>query len=372
MKQGIFMRAMEADAKEAIIDVVGVIGWEVWYGQMRDMLKAIPDTVERVVFDIYSPGGDIWEGNAIIQQIGALKQNTVARVQVAASMATSIAVACKEREIASNGRFLIHNPWAALAGDAATLEKRAKELRDCEVEAAKFYAARTGQTVEAMTALMAEERWLTPEETKELGFVQTINDPFDTAQYADVKAAIVAAGKWPQALVEIPETETPEDKPSEDANTAGAAGNVETPTDASIKPDDGSDEYKAGVTVGIAQGEIARAELTKKHQEQIASRDKRISEMQSMKDKAEAQIVVLGKQIADLTAGFEQKTKTLEQCLADANVHISKLLGGGLTFMPAPVETWEEALVDCRNDYVEAARKYPALKQAFIEKNRRK
>jgi enoyl-CoA hydratase/carnithine racemase len=39
-----------------------------------------------------------------------------------------------------------------------------------------------------MLALMAEERWLTPAEAKALGFVQEIDDPFDAAEVAAVRA----------------------------------------------------------------------------------------------------------------------------------------------------------------------------------------
>src|SRR3990167_2573762 len=180
MKQGIFLHAPSAESTDAIIDIVGVIGWEVGYQQLREILKAIPDTVGRVIFDIYSPGGDVWEGNGIIQDIGKMKQDTVARVQVAASMATLIAMACKTREIAANGRWLIHNPWTQVQGDAEAMEKRAKELRACEQEAAAFYADRCDpkKKPDEMLALMAEERWLTPDECKEFGFISKINDPF--------------------------------------------------------------------------------------------------------------------------------------------------------------------------------------------------
>ena len=238
MKQGIFMRKMEDGATEIIIDVIGIIGWEVWYPAMRDMLKTIPDTVEQVIFDIYSPGGNVFEGNAISNEIAALKQKTLARVQVAASMATVIAVSCDEREIAKNGRWLIHNPWAALMGDADAMEQRSKELRNYEREFAELYAERTGQTFEDMAALMNEERWLTPKETQELGFVSKINDPFDQAAFADVKAEIVAAGKWPKALVEMPE-DNQEELEDENANSTGTESGKTPPVNQPNKPADG-------------------------------------------------------------------------------------------------------------------------------------
>jgi len=400
------MREIKADSKDAIIDIIGVIGWEVWYPAMRDMLKTIPDTVERVIFDIYSPGGDVWEGNGIIQEIGKLKQNTVARVQVAASMATLIAVACKEREIAANGRWLIHNPWTALAGDAATLEKRAKELRDCEMEAAGFYAVRTGKKPEDMLALMNEERWLAPQETLDLGFVQKINDPFDQATYAGVKAEIMAAGKWPMALAELPEENKqaekeavkkneqkielptadvkPEEKKNDNAVTPGSEVKTDVKSDLPAKPADEKPDQKtvehpgnqdAGYTRGFADAEVA-GELERSKQiaeitAQLVKRDELIRKLQSEKDKALADVKAGEKKAAEREAELQSQITKLKDAVKDANERHAKLLSGGLTFTPAGPETWEEVMQAPGFDYSRDVKLYPKLRDEYNERKKR-
>lgn len=401
IKQGIFLRNMAG--KDAVISIIGVIGWDVSYPILSEMLKAIPETVERVIFEIYSPGGDIWEGNGIIQQIGAMKQTTVARVQVAASMATLIAVACKEREIAGNGRFLIHNPWTQLAGDAEMLEKRAKELRDCEVEAAKFYAARTGKTPEDMLVLMEEERWLTPQEALDLGFVQKINDPFDQAAFAAVKSAIVAAGKWPKALAEIPETiqkeiksmkepeikapvkVVPEVKPEEEkhdnANPAGSEVKADAKPDLPAKPADEkpkeekpeiSTEYQRGLADSKVACELEHSKHITDLTAQITRRDELIRGLQSEKDKALNALPALERKLADREIELQSQITKLNDALKDANERHSKLLAGGLTFAPAAPESWEEAMAQCNGDYAIAAKKYPKLRDEYNARMKRK
>ena len=86
-KQGVFMAEMDAGSTAVTIDIVGVIGWEVAFTELRQMFGALPDAVKRVTFNIYSPGGDVWDGNGIVQAIGDLgkTRETVARVQVAAT-----------------------------------------------------------------------------------------------------------------------------------------------------------------------------------------------------------------------------------------------------------------------------------------------
>lgn len=408
-KQGIFMRAMASDATECVISVLGVIGWEVWYQNMRDMLRSIPENIKRVVFEIYSPGGDVWEGNGIIQEIGELSKRceTVARVQMAASMATLIAVACQKRSIAQNGRFLIHNAWAGVTGDAAEMEKMAKSLRDCEQEAARFYAERTGGKAEDMLKLMAEERWMMPDETKALGFVQEISDPFKVEEYEAVKQEIVAAGKWPKALVDIPKAKEDATCPtckhrfdyaaqpetSMGAVACPACGATVTQADcdtkqniikevkadvltvtsgASLVPpvtetepakptDELKAEYEKGKVDGIAEGKtqslIELGDQVVELKNKLADSEKLAAKYQSEKDKLTAQLVA-EKESA------EKRVKVLRDELDAAAVKLTQFVSGALTFSPA-VETWEEAMKASGGDYEKAAKQYPELRKAY-------
>jgi ATP-dependent protease ClpP protease subunit len=373
---------MASDAAEAVIDVVGVIGWEVAYQQMRDMLRSIPESVKRVTFDIYSPGGDVWEGNGIVQEIGELgkRAETVARIQVAASMATLIAVACQKRVMAANGRFLIHNAWTATVGDAATHEKTAATLRACEQEAAKFYAARTGGQPEEMLALMAQERWLEPEECKAMGFATDICDPFKVEDFAAVKQEIVAAGRWPKALVEMPKQEVKKDA-TQSNNGAVATAPVEpiaavkSPDVAPVQQDTEqiqaellAAEYQRGLVDGLAKGKAAslieiESEVTAlKAALETAQAESRKN--QSEKDKLTAALKAA--QIAS-----DERAKVLRAELDEATAKLRKFVSGALTFS-ATVETWPEAVADCGGSYEKARAKYPQVFERYLADERRK
>ena len=379
---------------------------------MKRMFATITESVKRVTFNIYSPGGDVWDGNGIVQAIGELgkTRETVARVQVAASMATLIAVACQKRSIASNGRFLIHNAWTQTTGDAAEHEKRAKELRDCEQEAAKFYATRTNGTPEQMLALMAEERWLTPEETMTLGFVQSIDDPFNPEEVAGVRAEIEAAGKWPQALVEIPkavmvgkckdcgavqkETTPPcaacgsqnveavdeadsktKEKGNENEGTEGGesgsggseAGNGGSSSQSANAAQSGDSHephaqgsasgYEVGYAAGRSDATGELAERVRGLQERLTKADALAAKHQGERDKA------IAKNETDARLAADQ-IKTLTEKLDTATARVRKFLDGALAFSPS-VDTWADALKACGGDYEKAAKQYPELKRAF-------
>jgi hypothetical protein len=312
-----------------------------------------------VFFDIYSPGGDVWAGNGIIQEIGAMKQQTVARVQVAASMATLIAVACKERTMAANGRFLIHNAWTVTQGDAAAHEQRAKELRDCENEAVAFYANRTGKAEADIRALMQKETWLTPAESVEWGFVQSIDDPFKVEDYKAVKDEIQAAGKWPLALVEIPE----EGKPDANGNTEGAAGNEggTTPngTEKPVVLD--VEAVKAEFFAkGRAESDAALLARAVAGEERVL---KLAADVASITAKLDVSIAAERK----LQAERDRTQAALEKnqaALDEANSKITRLLSGGMSFSPS-IETWAQALKACKDDYAEARKQYPELYKAL-------
>ena len=359
MKQGIFMREIKAESKQAVIDVIGVIGWEVYYPEMRDMIKSVPDAIEDVIFEIYSPGGSVWEGNAIIQAIGEMKQHTTAHIQLAASMATLIAVACDDRSMAANGRFLVHFPFAGLEGDAEAMEKRAKELRDCEKEMSAFYSQRTGQKEEDITKLMSEERWLTADESKEMGFIQTINDPFDKAAFDSVRSEIQASGKWPVALINKEENKNDADTAGSKKKTDGESGIPDKPT-GETETSEHSEDYKAGIADGDAQAAVRvaaeSAEMLAENKKEIEKKDGLLSKMQGERDSGLARIA------------------TLQDSLKESKEKMDKLLAGGMTFA-ADIETWEKAMSASGGDYTEARRTYPEvykMERARAKENRKK
>lgn len=374
------MRSPVQGVDEVIIDIVGAIGWDVGYQQIKDMIAQIPTTTKKCVFEIYSPGGDIWDGNGCMQEIGELSKRceTVAKIQMAASMATLIACACNKRVMARNGRFLIHNAWTQTTGDAAAHEKAAQELKDCEMEAAKFYAERTGGKSEDMLALMAEERWMMPEEALKLGFVNEIDDPFCPEDYADVKRELMSANRWPKALVELPQEPVtpvvePVVEPAKEVADAVKADEGSAPVAAVVAPEAAKPaddieallkaEFDRGFMLGVGQGRkeietekaVMFADLSKMEQRAIVA-EKESSKHQSDKDKLVSQMLIVQK-ISD------EKAASLRAELDEAAKKLRLFVSGAMVFEPA-VETWEQAMQSC-GDYATAAKKYPELLKQF-------
>lgn len=168
-------------ADEVRIELMGDIGKSWWSdGWTLERFKAeLQDSdAARVVIDLKSSGGDIFEAYAIHDAIRAL----VARVTVnivgsSASAATIIAAAADEVTITENSRYLVHRSRTEAMGTAEDMEQAMELLKSVDEQILNTYIKRTGKPRAALEELMKQERWLTAQEALEWGFVDKIVKP---------------------------------------------------------------------------------------------------------------------------------------------------------------------------------------------------
>ena len=142
-----------------------------------------------IILNINSPGGDVFDGIAIYNDLLAHKSYVVVRVTgLAASAASIIAMAGDKVEIAENAFFMIHNAWSVAVGDARVMSARANLLKKIDAGLAETYAARTGGDVDDIKEQMDEETWLTASEAIEQGFADSTFNA-DDSEEAEAKAA---------------------------------------------------------------------------------------------------------------------------------------------------------------------------------------
>jgi ATP-dependent protease ClpP protease subunit len=169
-----------ASGSEADIQITGVIGDDFWSEEpcttemVRKALGQAPNAKLIKAF-VDTDGGDVWQGFGIYQ---ALLEHP-ARVEVtvgarAQSCGSLIAMAGDSVSMHETSKLLVHNPWSIMAGDAAKLEKRAKDLRNLEDSFVTAYASRSGMSEEDTRKLMDEDRLMSAAEAKTLGFCTDI------------------------------------------------------------------------------------------------------------------------------------------------------------------------------------------------------
>jgi ATP-dependent Clp protease, protease subunit len=174
-------RVRAAGKKAVEIYVYDVIG-EDWFGGIS--AKAFSEAlqtagnVDTIKLRVNSPGGDVFDGLAIYNQLIRHPARVEADIDgEAASIASIIVMAADEIRIADNAMMMIHNPWSFAVGTADDLRDKAVLLDQVAGNLVRTYMARTGQTEEAIRAWMDAETWFDAAQAREARLVDSITEP---------------------------------------------------------------------------------------------------------------------------------------------------------------------------------------------------
>ena len=186
-----------------------------WGVSALSVIEAIAQAGEAKILNVHinSPGGDVFEGRAIMAALSAFKGKTIARIDsLCASAATSIALACDEVVMADGAFFMIHNASGMAWGDKQTLRDTADVLEKVEGAIVSDYVQKTGKDEAEIRTLMDAETWFTANEAMEHGFVDAI-DKGKKATNTWNLSALAKAPKVeiaPEPSLEVADTSTSE------------------------------------------------------------------------------------------------------------------------------------------------------------------
>jgi ATP-dependent protease ClpP protease subunit len=211
------------NAAEASLYIYDVID-PYWGVSAVQVIDAVTQAGDAEVLHVYinSPGGDVFEGRAIMAALSRFQGKTIAHIDsLCASAATGIALACNEVEMSDGAFFMIHNASCVAWGDKSDLRETADLLQKVEGSIIADYVAKTGKPEADIVAWMDAETWFTAAEALENGFVDRLAQaPADKAKASNVwnlsafsKApANIAAPSVPAAksTPQLPEPEEPD------------------------------------------------------------------------------------------------------------------------------------------------------------------
>lgn len=186
-----------------------------WGISAKDLVQAIAgiDPNATLHLRINSPGGDVFEAQAIATAIAQHPGKTVAHIDgLAASAATFISAAADEVQISDGGFYMIHNGWTVAIGDKRAMTDTAALLDKVDNSIVNAYAKRTSASTEQLVQWMNDETWFTAQEAVDHKFADSIAAKADKANNAaSAKAFNLAAfDKVPKALLEPPKQPDPE------------------------------------------------------------------------------------------------------------------------------------------------------------------
>jgi ATP-dependent protease ClpP protease subunit len=168
------------------IYIYGEVGAEV---TLESVLKKITPQAESYVVHIHSRGGDVFEGFAIFNALKNTGKEIEVRIEgVCASIAASIASVASPGKLFMNskGSFMIHNPkFDKISGQSKDLRNAADLLDQIKGLFLKEWTARTGLGQEQLAAMYDKETWLGPDEAKQMGFVDEVEEVLKAVAKAD-------------------------------------------------------------------------------------------------------------------------------------------------------------------------------------------
>ena len=160
----------------ATIQIFDQIG-EDWFGGSGLSGKQFSDVLNEVgngplLVEINSPGGNVWDGLSIYNQLRGRRAPVTTRVVgIAASIASIIALAGDKVEMADAALMMIHDPSGMASGTSEDMRKMADALDQHAEVLVGVYAKKTGRSPESIRAAMKAETWFTTAEAIQFGLV---------------------------------------------------------------------------------------------------------------------------------------------------------------------------------------------------------
>lgn len=193
-------RSFQAETRKdelelTIYDEIGFFGTSA--AKIRAQLDA-NKKVKQITLNLNSPGGDVFDGIAIFNDLLNHPAKVVVRVNgLAASAASVIAMAGDKVIMAKNAFMMIHNVWAVVIGGKAEMMHMADVIGQLDEALVRTYAERSGQSQRSVRAAMEAETWMAADEALDLGYSDetmdneaAVNALFDLSGYNNVPTKV--------------------------------------------------------------------------------------------------------------------------------------------------------------------------------------
>ncbi len=164
--------------KERIIFLIGGIDDAVASLMCAQLLYLESDNPTKdIAFYINCPGGFVTAGLAIYDTMQYIRPEvSTVCVGQAASMGALLLSAGSpgKRYSLPHSRIMLHQPSGGARGQAADIEIQANEILALRRRLDELYAHHTGQTVDAIEAVMERDKFMAPDEAKAFGLIDEV------------------------------------------------------------------------------------------------------------------------------------------------------------------------------------------------------
>lgn len=221
----------QGQQKVAEIRIYDEIGfWGVTAKDFIQELNAVAVDAVKIVVSINSPGGNVFDANAIFNALLRHDLPVQTRVDgVAASAASLIFMAGDERMMPENAMLMIHNAQTGVYGTAEELRKSADMMDKLRNGIVSAYA-RSGLEETSIIEMMDETTWMTALDAQAMGFCTVIEEPVKIVASASAIEMLKKHTGTPTALLEMVEPEADPDQPPFENDDSTPTNEEERPT----------------------------------------------------------------------------------------------------------------------------------------------
>lgn len=198
--------------------------WGVSALEFLETLDQLDDTVTEIRLHINSPGGEVFEALAILNNLRQHSARVVAVVDgIAASCASFIAVAADETIMAPNSQMMIHDAWGYCVGNAADMHETGDLLDRLSDNIAAIYASKTDTKTADWRDTMRGEAWYGADEAVDAGLADSVldaeDDDSDSGEPAEAEFDLKGIGAKYASRAEAPAPEPVNTDPEPVADT---------------------------------------------------------------------------------------------------------------------------------------------------------
>ncbi|MEM7224008.1 MAG: ATP-dependent Clp endopeptidase proteolytic subunit ClpP [Pseudomonadota bacterium] len=141
-----------------------------------------------IAFYVNSPGGLVSAGLAMYDTMQYIRPDvsTVCIGQAASAGSLLMTAGAKgKRHALPNSKIMVHQPSGGFQGQATDIEIHAKEILATRARLNEIYAQHTGQSVDVIEEAMERDRFMTPNEAKDFGIIDSVVSRHELAEDPD-------------------------------------------------------------------------------------------------------------------------------------------------------------------------------------------
>ena len=179
------------------VDIDGEIGWSLWGDGLsaKDVQTQLNNiSTPNIALHINSPGGDVFDGIAILNSLRSHPASVSVTVDgLAASAASFIAMAGDSVAMMPNSQMMIHDASGVVRGNASDMGAMATLLDKISDNIADVYARRAGGEVADWRTTMQAETWYNADEAVDAGLADHV---VDLSEQHDAPATEQTGHRW--------------------------------------------------------------------------------------------------------------------------------------------------------------------------------